>query len=136
MYIRIMILILDGFRFTIAGSYELQNVKLGMWFSQIWSHQYLLIPYYILQHEKICEFPSKEFYEGRLKAHPSVVQQFCKLEGFWPMGPQYPIVFCDIEGVENRGKCYMHICTNTLHMRIQSQVYLECNLFIIYSSRG
>ena len=45
-----------------------------------------------------------EFYEGKLVADPSVSQQFCKLEGFWPRGPDCPIVFCDVEGKEDRGK--------------------------------
>ena len=48
----------------------------------------------------ICEFPSYEFYDGKLKADPSVLQHFCALEGFWPSGPHCPIAFCDIVGKE------------------------------------
>ena len=48
----------------------------------------------------ICEFPSDEFYDGRLEADPSVLQHFCALEGFWPGSPQCPIAFCDIVGKE------------------------------------
>ena len=29
-----------------------------------------------------------------------MLQHFCSLEEFWPMGPRWPIAFCDIEGKE------------------------------------
>ena len=29
-----------------------------------------------------------------------MLRHFCSLEGFWPRGPKWPIVFCDIEGKE------------------------------------
>ena len=29
--------------------------------------------------------------------------QFCPVDGFWPNGPECPIVFCDVEGIEEGG---------------------------------
>ena len=31
-----------------------------------------------------------------------MLRHFCSLEGFWPRGPQCPIVFCDIVGKEEK----------------------------------
>ena len=30
-------------------------------------------------------------------------EQFCPIDGFWPNGPECPIVFCDVEGTEEGG---------------------------------
>jgi len=57
--------------------------------------------YVLFQHESICEFPSKEFYDKKLKTDSSVSLQFCSLEKFWPNNNKNcPIVFCDLEGKE------------------------------------
>ena len=37
---------------------------------------------------------------------PSVSQRFCSLEGFWPSGPDCPIVFCNVEGNEEDGSSH------------------------------
>lgn len=57
------------------------------------------------QHEAICDFPSKHFYDGRLKTALSVKKRNnpeTKLDVFWP-GPKKsdcPILFCNIIGKE------------------------------------
>ncbi|CAI8047999.1 Helicase with zinc finger domain 2 [Geodia barretti] len=57
-----------------------------------------------LQHPAICEFPSKAFYNGRLKTDPSVMrrQSGLNLTHFWPKHDS-PIVFCQVEGEEETG---------------------------------
>ena len=55
-----------------------------------------------LQHERICEFPSNHFYDDKLQADKSVKQRPTEpaLQGFWPRGVKWPIVFCDVVGEE------------------------------------
>ena len=50
--------------------------------------------------KKVENFHLKSFMKEDSKADPSVLRHFCALEGFWPMGPQCHIAFCDIEGKE------------------------------------
>lgn len=52
----------------------------------------------------MCEFPSKEFYEGRLKSDYSVRFRSFDVRNFWPRGKQSPFVFCDVEGQEETAK--------------------------------
>ena len=62
----------------------------------------IVLQSYLFQHEEICKFPSKHFYDGRLETHLSVKRRICpetKLK-FWPRGPQMPIMFCNIVGKE------------------------------------
>ena len=58
-----------------------------------------------LQHPAICEFPSRIFYEGRLKTDKSVERRYSglHLNSFWPRGEEKPMVFCQVEGEENSG---------------------------------
>ena len=60
-----------------------------------------------LQHSAICEFPSKVFYNGRLKTDSLVGRRRCDLDlaHFWPRyrGEEWPIVFCQVEGEEETG---------------------------------
>lgn len=58
-----------------------------------------------MQHEAICEFPSKEFYEGRLQTDVSVMRRgdVLKLNTFWPQGERCPMVFCQVAGEEDGG---------------------------------
>ena len=55
-----------------------------------------------MQHPEICKFPSKEFYEKKLKSDHSL--SFRKDPeahlNFWPKGKNKPFVFCDIIGKE------------------------------------
>ena len=56
-----------------------------------------------LQHEAICEFPSVKFYDGCLKADPSLEDRPIpgrSMEQFWPQGENFPIVFCNVVGRE------------------------------------
>jgi superfamily I DNA and/or RNA helicase len=55
-----------------------------------------------MQHEAICEFPSKEFYDGSLETAKSVEErkENAELDDFWPEGNAYPIMFVDIVGTE------------------------------------
>jgi len=52
-----------------------------------------------LQHPKICEFPSLEFYDDKLKS-PRSADEFPRSLGIWPK-PGNPMVFCHVEGMEN-----------------------------------
>ena len=56
------------------------------------------------QHSAICEFPSRHFYEGRLKTAESVKERDPGPVKFWPSvhfsGRFLPIVFCHVEGQE------------------------------------
>ena len=55
------------------------------------------------QHEAICAFPSKEFYNDELKTDQSVVKRRDRsLEKFWPRGNQLPIMFVDVVGTEGQ----------------------------------
>ena len=58
-----------------------------------------------LQHPAICEFPSRAFYEGKLKTDKSVERRHSglHLNSFWPRGEQKPMVFCQVEGEEDSG---------------------------------
>ena len=58
-----------------------------------------------LQHREICEFPSKEFYRSRLQTDVSVSRRHSglNLSHFWPRGEECPIVFCQMEGVDECG---------------------------------
>ena len=64
----------------------------------------LCIYHYVFQHQEICEFPSKHFYNGRLKTDPRVIMRANQESNFqfWPTdkGCKYPIIFCDIVGEE------------------------------------
>lgn len=55
-----------------------------------------------LQHASICDFPSEYFYKGKLRPDPSVNQRppVKALQGFWPKGNDWPIVFCNVVGKE------------------------------------
>ena len=62
-----------------------------------------------MQHEAICEFPSKHFYDGILETAPSVKARTnpeTRLDEFWP-GPRKsrcPILFCNVVGKEGDHK--------------------------------
>jgi superfamily I DNA and/or RNA helicase len=53
-------------------------------------------------HEEICSFPSRHFYEGKLKTAKSVKRRNVHESSlqFWPQGPKLPILFCDFVGEE------------------------------------
>ena len=56
-----------------------------------------------IQHKKICEFPSNEFYDGELETDESVSYRRdpeVRLR-FWPCGPSKPFVFVHVEGKES-----------------------------------
>ena len=55
------------------------------------------------QQPNICEFPSKYFYDGKLKTASSVPVHDPRLQWFWPAqrtGGNFPIAFCHVEGQE------------------------------------
>ena len=57
------------------------------------------------QHQEICKFPSKHFYNGQLKTDHRVTKRTNQESNFplWPTNPKgskYPIIFCDIVGEE------------------------------------
>ena len=57
-----------------------------------------------MQHEAICDFPSKHFYDGRLKTALSVKTRGRGIVNLWPAqqlrGKDWPVVFCHVEGKE------------------------------------
>ena len=55
-----------------------------------------------MQHYWIQEFPSQQFYGGKLRCGNGAVQTDASLpaKNFWPAGSRKPIVFCHIEGIE------------------------------------
>ena len=58
-----------------------------------------------MQHQAICKFPSKEFYDERLKTDICVKRRgdVLKLGRFWPQGESCPMVFCQVVGEEDDG---------------------------------
>jgi len=57
----------------------------------------------LLQHKALCEFPSWEFYEGKLMTDNEIRHRKngeAHLFGFWPQGRKRPFVFCDVIGRE------------------------------------
>ena len=54
---------------------------------------------YVTQHEKICETPSKIFYNNELQTQYDFTPS-CKIENFWPKGSDSPLAFCDVVGQE------------------------------------
>jgi len=53
-------------------------------------------------HYEIQQFPSKQFYKGKLRIGLNHIQmEASKPSGdFWPAGPKKPIAFCHVEGAE------------------------------------
>jgi len=53
-----------------------------------------------LQHKAICDFPSKQFYDGQLRCanncHRYQLENSDLPANVWPGGLQNPIVFCDV----------------------------------------
>lgn len=58
-----------------------------------------------MQLQCLCEFPSKEFYDGKLQTSPSVARRYSvkleRLNNFWPRGPSKPFVFVNVVGNED-----------------------------------
>ena len=69
-------------------------------------------------HKAICEFPSKEFYDGKLE---TVSQQFWMVKNFWPGGPNCPIAFCDVEGKEEGGSSHENVHQDSKHNRPEAE---------------
>ena len=53
-----------------------------------------------MQHWKICEFPSKMFYDNELQTDHNITAGFIQIKKFWPKGRDNPLVFCNIDGRE------------------------------------
>ncbi|XP_065917898.1 3'-5' exoribonuclease HELZ2-like isoform X3 [Dysidea avara] len=76
-------------------------------------------------HEVICEFPSEEFYDGELRTDRSVAEQFCPIDGFWPNGPECPVVFCDVEGKEKEGSSDHKVHQESKSNKIEAEKIVE-----------
>ena len=57
-----------------------------------------------LQHEAICDFPSRHFYDGKLETDNSVKSRARGPVDWWPAHKlqtgDRPVVFCHVEGKE------------------------------------
>ena len=51
------------------------------------------------QHKELCQFPSDEFYEGKLETPEEVLRRKPD-QVTWPNGEGYPFVFHHVEGVD------------------------------------
>ena len=81
--------------------------KLSMTHNKSIDHSpyFLSVPFcHCLQHPAICEFPSKQFYEGKLETDRSVKERAPDGVDFWPARDEQdqhvPLVFCHVEGTE------------------------------------
>ena len=61
-----------------------------------------------IQIHSICEFPSNQFYEGKLKTSQRLAyrHQLTGLERFWPS--KYPFLFCDLMSSEKESHTGHH----------------------------
>ena len=84
-----------------------------------------------IQHKAICEFPSKEFYNGRLNTDPSVSQQFCSVKRYWPSGPNCPIAFCDVEGKEEDGSSHHKVHQESKNNRMEAEKIVSRFIYCI-----
>ena len=69
---------------------------------------YLIMIYYLwlFQHEAICEFPSRSFYDGRLITPPSVKNRLPLVPpSIWPGGGSHPMAFCTLHWRWRNFKC-------------------------------
>jgi len=70
-------------------------------FTITWSTEQLLLFLLFLQHPRICEFPSKEFYNGKLQTALDYEGRGIRLLPIWPRRSEgIPMVFCHTEGAE------------------------------------
>jgi len=58
-----------------------------------------------LQHDHLCKFPAKQFYDERMFTNPATAEEMKiktnKLKKFWPnRNSATPFVFCDVIGTE------------------------------------
>jgi len=63
-------------------------------------YTYLVLLFAILQHPKICEFPSMMFYDNELLTDYNASVNFVRIKKFWPQGRDCPLAFCNVEGRE------------------------------------
>ena len=87
---------------------------------------FLQLLYYVslpVQHRSICDFPSKHFYERQLETDVSVRNRKVddKLKGFWPNGPEMPILFLDVIGKENHLPHTTSKCNNYEAQKVVSK---------------
>lgn len=61
-----------------------------------------------MQHRQVCLFPSKHFYDGSLVSAPVTSTEYLKycsryqkMEKFWPVSKDKPIVFYSVQGKES-----------------------------------
>jgi len=82
------------------------------------------------QHEAICEFTSRQFYEGRLRCavncHPYQLKESELPANVWPGGAQCPVVFCDVVDTETT----QHVMTDDASEQSKSNV-LEAKYAVI-----
>ncbi|XP_071791761.1 3'-5' exoribonuclease HELZ2-like isoform X2 [Asterias amurensis] len=80
---------------------ERTAVQLGMGISLLEKYQDLaqMLTIQYRMHESICEFPSREFYSGKLETADSVTERWGSLD-IWPGGRDNPLVFCHHIGLE------------------------------------
>ena len=80
-----------------------------------------------MQHTEIANFPSEQFYEGRLTCGNKEQQRKSKLR-IWPGGSDKPAVFLDIGGEEEfltvpGAEGSMRSCSNLAQVRVAVSAY-------------
>ena len=97
-----------------------------------------------MQHPKICEIPSMLFYDKELETTYSSGN---KIVGFWPKGPDCPLVFCDVQGEESAGtfgskrsgafsktNCIEADKVVCVHASALSKVFVYCHALFLHNS--
>ena len=90
----------------------------------------MYVSFMFIQHPKICEIPSKMFYDNELKTDYT---PDCVIENFWPKGPNFPLAFCDVVGkeggaVSGNKKSSLFSKSNTVEAdKVVSLKWIDCN---------
>ena len=100
--------------------------------------QYINIYTFYQQHPGICEFPSKQFYDGKLLTGSSPKWDIKTPLGIWMNRKKIPIVFCHVEGEEE----YLAVSTEegneqscSNKQEVEKVVGSAKSLFILYIVR-
>ncbi|XP_035692652.1 uncharacterized protein LOC118427123 [Branchiostoma floridae] len=85
----------------IVAQPDARDLGLGVSLFQRHAEKAFMLQIQYRMHEKICEFPSHQFYDNKLETAESVKARRPDMvpDSFWPSTGN-PVVFCHVEGVE------------------------------------